>query len=73
MNGRNASRFRCSEEKLANLQVLWFHELGEPSLVETNASAVAVRAVLTQKKKDGKDHTVQFRSRSMKVAERSYS
>ena len=42
-------------------------------VVETDASSVAVGAVLAQKKKDGKIHPVQYASRTMNKTERDYS
>lgn len=52
--------------------MLPFPEFDEPFIVETNATKVAVGAVLSQKKTDGKVHPVQFWSRSMNAAEHNY-
>ena len=44
-----------------------------PVLVETDASSVAVGAVLAQKKEDKKTHPIQYASRTLSQAEREYS
>ena len=44
-----------------------------PFVVETDASCVAVGAVLAQKKKDGKIQPVQYAGRTMNKTERGYS
>lgn len=44
-----------------------------PIVVETDASIVAVGAVLAQNKGDRKVHSIQYASRTMKAAEKNYS
>lgn len=53
--------------------VLAFPDVQKPFLVETDASAVALGAMLSQKKKDGKNHPLQHASRTMKSVEIRYS
>lgn len=53
--------------------MLPFPDFGSPFIVETDASSVALRAVLAQKKKDGKIHRVRHGSRAMNSEEGNYS
>lgn len=61
------------KEKLTSPPVLSFPEFDKPFIVETDVPSVAVRAILLQKKLDGKVHPIQFGSRTMNAPERSYS
>lgn len=65
--------FHLLKISLSSPPVLAFPNFEKPFGVETDASSVAVGAVLTQKDDDGKTHPVQFASRTMTVAERKYS
>lgn len=53
--------------------MLSFPKFGKPFNVETDESAVAVGAVLSQKKEYEKIHPIQFGSHTMNAAEPSYS
>ena len=52
--------------------VLAFPDFSEPFVVGTDASSVALGAVLAQKKDDGKIHRVQDASRTIAAAEKNY-
>ena len=64
--------FEKLKEALTTAPVLAFPDFELPFIVETDASAVAVGAVLAQKQK-GRVHPIQFASRSLGKAERNYS
>ena len=67
------SAFEVLKQRLTSPPVLAFPEFEAPFIVETDASSVAVGAVLAQKKEDGKVHPIQYASRTMTAAERNYS
>ena len=67
------SAFEVLKQKLTTPPLLSLPDFDVPFVVETDASSVAVGAVLAQKKKDGKIHPVQYASRTMKKTERNYS
>ena len=52
--------------------VLAFTDFGKPFLLETNASSLGLRAVLSQKQDDGKFHPVAYASRELKGGEGRY-
>lgn len=52
--------------------VLTFLDFEQAFLVETDASSVAIGAVLAQRKEDGRVHPVQFASRTMSTSDRKY-
>ena len=60
------------KEALTSSPVLAFPNFEAPFVVETDASAIAVGAVLAQKQ-GGRLHPIQFASRSLNSAERNYS
>ena len=59
--------------KLTTPPKVAFPNFGEPFLVETNVSSVAVGAVLAQNKEDRRTHRIQYASPTMSQAERKYS
>lgn len=59
--------------KLISPPVLAFPHIEEPFHFETDASSVAVGAALSQRKKDGKVHLVQYASRTITEAGGNYS
>ena len=59
--------------KLTSPPVLAFPDFDQPFVVETDASSVAVGAVLTQRKEDKRVQPIQYASRTMTSAERNYS
>ena len=59
--------------KLTSPPVLAFPDFQRPFVVETDASSVAVGAVMAQRKEDRKVHPIQYASRPMTSAERKYS
>ena len=61
------------KSKLVSPPVFAFPEFNEPFVMETDASSVALGAVLAQEKEDGKIHPVQYASRTMNASERNYS
>ena len=67
------SSFEQLEQKLTTPLLLALPDFDVLFVVETDASSVAVGAVLAQKKKDGKIHPVKYASRTMNKTERDYS
>ena len=65
--------FESLKLKLTTPPVLAFPNLDELFLVETDASSVAVGAVLAQKKEDKKTHPIQYASGTLCQADREYS
>ena len=65
--------FDTLKERLTSPPLLAFPDFDAPFVVETDASSVAIGAVLAQKKEDGKVHPIQYASRTMTAAERNYS
>ena len=65
--------FEKLKSKMCNSPVLAYPDFTKPFIVETDASSVALGAVLSQKSSDGKIHPLQFASRTMNAAERNYS
>lgn len=64
--------FRCLKASLVSTPVLSNAYYEKTFVVETDASPIAIRAVLVEKKKDGKIQPVQLSSRRMKQAERNF-
>lgn len=50
-----------------------YPSLNKPLRVETEASSIAVGAILTQEDTNGRVHQIQFASRTMKTAEQYYT
>ena len=67
------SSFNDLKNRLVSPPILSMPNFTLPFIVETDASNVAVGAVLAQKREDGKVHPVQYASRTMSAAERKYS
>lgn len=65
--------FNRLKESLTEPPVLAFPDFENPFVVETDASAVAIRAVLSQRKTDSQLHPFQYASRTMTSSERQYS
>eukprot|EP00737_Agarophyton_chilense_P002014 gb/GEZJ01002279.1/.p1 GENE.gb/GEZJ01002279.1/~~gb/GEZJ01002279.1/.p1 ORF type:complete len:384 (+),score=41.68 gb/GEZJ01002279.1/:2514-3665(+) len=65
--------FEDLKKKMTTPPVLAFPDFDSPFIVEKDASSVALGAVLSQKKEDGKVHPIQYASRSMTPAERNYA
>ena len=67
------SSFNDLKNRLVSPPILAMPNFSLPFVVETDASNVAVGAVLAQTQEDGKVHPVQYASRTMSAAERKYS
>lgn len=67
------SAFIALKEAMTQPPVLAFPDFSKPFVVEADASAVAVGAVLSQQQTDNRVHPIQFSSRTMTRAERGYS
>ena len=65
--------FEELKKKLTSPPVLTFPDFEKSFVVETDASSVAVGAVLAQRNEDRKCHPVQYASRTMSDAEKKYS
>ena len=52
--------------------MLAFTDYGKPFLLETDASRMGLRAVLSQKQEDGRYHPVAYGSRTLTSSERNY-
>lgn len=65
--------FEALEVKLTSPPVLTFPYFEQPFVEETDASSVAVGAVLAQRKWDKRVHPIQYARRTMQSAERKYS
>ena len=65
--------FEDLRQSLCTPPILAYPDFKKPFVVETNASSVALGAVLSQKDARGSLHPVQFASRTMNVTERNYS
>ena len=64
--------FNILKQKCMTAPVLAFADLEEPFLLETDASALGLRAVLLQVQDDGKLHPVAYASRALKKGEQNY-
>ena len=67
------SSFEEFKQKLKTTPLLALPDFDFLFVVETDASSVAVGAVLVQKKKDGKIYPVRYASRTTTKMEREYS
>ena len=65
--------FQNLKQRVTSPPLLALPKFEEPLVVETDASSVAVGAVLDQKKEDKKVHPIQYASRRMTGTERHYS
>lgn len=65
--------FEELKKSLTTPPVLAFPEFGRPFVVETDASEVALCAILAQKKDDEKVHPVHYANRTVNDAECRYS
>lgn len=70
---RKQQAFEKLKEALISPPVLSYPDFEKPFIVETDASKVAVGAVLCQRGEDGKVHPIEYASRTMTAAERGYS
>lgn len=64
--------FVSRHQKLCTAPVLTFPDFSKPFLLDTDASALAIGAVLS-KHQDGQEHPVAFTSRTLSKSERHYS
>lgn len=64
--------FRALKEALTSPPFLAFTEFEGPSILELDASFMAVGAVLSPKQPDGRIDPFQYANRTMKMAENSY-
>ena len=65
--------FQNRKQRVTSLPLLALPSFDEPFLVETDASNIAVGAVLAQKKRYKTLHPIQYASRTMKETEKKYS
>ena len=65
--------FQDLKQRLVSPPVLALPDFDQPFIVETDASNVALGAVLAQKCRDGAVHPIQYASRTLTPAERNYS
>ena len=72
-NGYRQAAFDKLKTALVTPPVLAYPDFEEPFVVETDASNVALGAVVAQKKEDGKDHPIEYASRTMSAPERKYT
>ena len=72
-NDEMEEAFNKLKERLCSPPILAYPNYEKQFFVETDASSVAVGAVLAQKDEKGSLHPVQFASRTMSAHERNYS
>ena len=65
--------FQKLKKSLTAAPVLEFPNFGKPYVLETDASAQGLGAVLAQKKEDGKIHPIAYASRTTQGAEKNYA
>lgn len=61
--------FDTLNEALTNAPVLLYLDFSKPFVVSTNASNIAVGAVLSQKDYNGQEHPIHYASRNLNSAE----
>src|SRR5208283_3828486 len=70
---RRQQAFEQLKNELVSTKVLAHFDIRRPTQVTTDASAVAIGAVLSQTQLDGTERPVAFASRTLSSTERAYS
>ena len=72
-NADREAAFDKLKTALVTPPLLEYPDFEQPFVVETDASKVALGAVLAQKKEDGMVHPIEYASRTMSATERKYT
>jgi len=73
VGGKSKKSFRLLKEKLTTTPVLKYPDYNREFILLTDASKVALGAILSQKDEDGKEHPIVYDSKTLNKSEMNYN